>query len=69
MLDSQESPEEIKSRQVELGSESLTCLLLQLFLNSGVADIVLVTLLRTSAETAIARYTICFAKARSPLPA
>ena len=34
VLDPQVSPEEIKSREVELGSESWTCLLLQLFLNS-----------------------------------
>ena len=39
----QESPDEIKSREVELGSESWTCLLLQLFLNSNATDIVLVT--------------------------
>ena len=39
----QESPGEIKSREVELGSESWTCLLLQLFLNSNATDIVLVT--------------------------
>ena len=43
----------IKSREVELGSESWTCLLLQLFLNSCATDIVLVTLLRTAVETAI----------------
>ena len=54
MLDPQESPVETKNRQVELGSESWTCLLLQLFLNSSVTDIVLVTLLRTAVETAIA---------------
>ena len=54
VLDPQESPEKIKSRQVELGSESWTCLLLQLFLNSSATDIVLVTLLRTAVETAIA---------------
>ena len=42
-LGSQESPEEIKSREVELGSESWTFFLLQLFPNSGATDIVLVT--------------------------
>ena len=54
VLDPQESPEEIKSREVELGSENWICLLLQLFLNSCATDIVLVTLLRTAVETAIA---------------
>ena len=39
-------PGETKSREVELGSESWTCLLLQLFLSSSVTDIV--TLLRTA---------------------
>ena len=43
VLDPQESPEEIKSRQAELGSESWTCLLLQLFLSSSATDIVLAT--------------------------
>ena len=43
VLDPQESPEEIKSRQAELGSESWTCLLLQLFLRSSATDIVLAT--------------------------
>ena len=52
VLDPQESPGEIKSREVELRSESWTCLLLQLFLNSCATDIVLVTLLRTPVETA-----------------
>ena len=45
-------------RDQELGSgtglESWTCLLLRLFLNSSATDIVLVTLLRTAVETAIA---------------
>ena len=41
-------------REVELGSESWTYLLLQLFLNSSATDIVLVTLLHTAVETAIA---------------
>ena len=43
VLDPQESPGEIKSREVELGSESWTCLLLQLFPNSCATDIVFVT--------------------------
>ena len=49
----QESPEEIKSREVELGSESWTCLLLQLLLNSSATHIVFVNLPRTAVETAI----------------
>ena len=53
MLDPYESPEKLKSREVEPGSESWTCLSLQFFLNSSVTDIVLVTLLRTAVETAI----------------
>ena len=66
VLDPQDSPGEIKSREVELGSESRIYLLLQLFLNSSATDIVFV--LRTAVETAIAEYTSCFAMARSPLP-
>ena len=38
------SPEEIKSREVELGLR-VGLLLLRLFLNSGAADVVFVTLL------------------------
>ena len=68
VLDLQDSPEEIKRREADLGSESWTCLLLQLFLNSSATDIVLVTLLRTAVETAIAEHTSCFALVRSPLP-
>ena len=56
MLDPQETPEDIKSMEVELGLESWTCLLLQLFLNSTATDIALVSLLRTAVETAIAWY-------------
>ena len=63
MLDLQESPEEIKRREVELGSESRT-FLLQLFPNSSATDIVFLTLLRTAAETAVAWYTGCYAMAR-----
>ena len=51
-------PGEIKSREAELGSESWTCLLLRLFLSSSATDIVLVSLLRTAVETAIAWYTL-----------
>ena len=52
--DPEESPEEIKSREMELGIESWTCLLLQLFLNSSATNIVLVTMFRTAVETVIA---------------
>ena len=46
-LDLRESPEEIKSREVELGSHrELNSPLLQLFFNSCFADIVFVTLFR-----------------------
>ena len=55
MLDPQESPGEIKSREVELGSHGeLGSPLLRLFLNSGATDIVLVPLFRTTVETATA---------------
>ena len=52
--DPEESPEEIKSQEMELGIESWTCLLLQLFLNSSATNIVLVTMFRTAVETVIA---------------
>ena len=67
-LDSQNSPDKIKSREVVLGSESWTCLLLQVFLNSSATDIPFVTLFRTAVETATAEYSSCCAMARSPLP-
>ena len=51
VLDPQFSPEEIKSMEVEVGSERWTSFL-QLFLSSSATDIVLVTLLRTAVETA-----------------
>ena len=51
MLDPQDSPGEIKSREVELGLK-VGLLLPRLFLNSGATDIVLVTLFRTAVETA-----------------
>ena len=51
-LDLQESPGEIKSRKMELGSHrKLDNPLLQLFLNSCFLDVV--TLLRVAVETAI----------------
>ena len=53
MLDPQVSPEEIKSREVELGLR-VGLLLPQLFLNSGATNIVFVTLFRTAVETATA---------------
>ena len=68
VLDPQESPGDIRSREVELGSEIRTCLLFQLFLNSSATDIVFATLLRKAVETAIAEYTSCCAMERSPLP-
>ena len=53
-LDSQESPGEIKSREVELDSpRELDNPLLQLFLDSCFLDVVFVTLFRTAAEKAI----------------
>ena len=67
VLDPKESPEEIKSGEAELGSESWTVLCFSCFSTAAI-DIVLVTLLRTAVETAIAEYTSCFAMARSPLP-
>ena len=63
VLDPQVSPEEIKSREVELGLK-VGLLLPQLILNSGAADIVFVTLFRTTVDTAIAQYTSCCAMAR-----
>ena len=53
--DPQVSPEEIKSREVELGVKA-GLFLHQLFLNSGATDIVFVPLFRTAVETAIAWY-------------
>ena len=43
MLDPVVSPEEIMSREVELGCESSTFLCFELFLNSGTTGIALVT--------------------------
>ena len=49
-----ESPEEIKSREVEPGSQSrVDCLVSELFLSSCFLDSVFVSLFRTAAETAI----------------
>ena len=47
VLDSQVIPEEIKSREVELGLKA-GLLLLQLFPNGGATDIVFVTVLQSS---------------------
>ena len=55
MLDPQVIPEEIKSREVELGLK-VGLLLLHLFPNGGAADIVFVPLFRTAVGTAIAWY-------------
>ena len=52
VLDPQVSPEEIKSREVELGLK-VGLLLPQLFLDSCATDIVFVSLFHTAAETAI----------------
>ena len=60
MLDLQESPEEIKSREVELGLR-VGLLLLQLFPNGGATDIVFVTLFSTAAETVTAWCCSCWA--------
>ena len=49
-------------------AQKVGLLLHQLFLNSSATDIVLVTLPRTTVETANAWYTSCYAMARSPLP-
>ena len=43
VLDPQVSPEEIMSREVELGCENWTSFRFELFLNSSATDIVLVT--------------------------
>ena len=56
MLDPQVSPEEIKSREVELGLK-VGLLLRQLFSSSGSTDIVIVTLFRTAVGTVTAWYT------------
>ena len=49
VLDPKVSPEEIKSREVELSSESWTNLL-QLLLSISATDIVFVTVPRTAAD-------------------
>ena len=53
VLDPQISPEEIMSREVELGLR-VGLLLLRLFPNGGATDIVFVTLFRIAFGTAIA---------------
>ena len=60
MLDPQETPEEIKSREVELGLK-VGFLLLQLFPNGGATDSVFVTLFCIAVGTAIAWYGSCCA--------
>ena len=53
VLDHQVSPEEIKSRELELGSAQKVGLPFCFLLNSGATDIVLVILPSTAVETAI----------------
>ena len=60
MLDPQVSPEEIKSREVELALRA-GLLSLQLFPNGGATDIVFVTLLCIAVGTVIAWYGSCCA--------
>ena len=60
VLDPQVSQEEIKSREVELGSK-VGLLLLQLFPSGGSTDIVFVTLFRIAVGTATAWYGSCCA--------
>ena len=60
VLGPQVSPEEIKSREVELGLRA-GLLLLQLFSIGGAADIVFVTLFRITVGTATAWYGGCCA--------
>ena len=53
-IHSRQSPGEIKSRELELGSHSwMDCLVAELFLNSCFSDTVFVTLARTAVKTAI----------------
>ena len=61
MLDPQGNPEEIRSREVELGLRA-GLLSLQLFPNGGATDIVFVTLFRIAVGTAIAWYGSCCAR-------
>ena len=60
MLGLQVSPEEIRSREVELGLRA-GLLSLQLFPNGGTTDIVFVTLFRIAIGTATAWYGSCCA--------
>ena len=60
VLDPQVSPEEIRSREVELGLR-VGLLLPQLFPNGGAMDIVFVTLFRIAVGTAIAWHGSCCA--------
>ena len=51
-----QSPGEIKSREVELGSHSwMDCLVAELFPNSSFPDTVFATLFRTAVETAVSK--------------
>ena len=64
-LDPQVSPEEVKSREVELGFRA-GLLLLQLFPSGGATDIVFVTLFRIAVGTATAlRGTVVAAQCRA----
>ena len=63
VLDHQISPEEMKSREIELGLK-VGLLLPQLILNSGATDIVFVTLFGATLDTAVVQYTSCCAVAR-----
>ena len=57
-------PRRGQERGAGAGLRRLDFFLLQLFLNSSATDIVLVTLLRTAVETAVAYYTSRYAMAR-----
>ena len=63
VLNFQDSPEEIKSREAERGLRA-GLLSLQLFPNGGATDIVFVTLFCIAVGTAIAWYTSCCTMAR-----
>ena len=67
-----EIPGEIKSREMELGSQSwMDCLatrLFNLFLNNYFSDTVFVSLLSTLLKRQSAKYTSCLALAGSPPP-
>ena len=55
-IHSRQSPGEITSRELELGSHSwMDCLVAELFLNSCFSDTAFVTLCCTAVETAVSR--------------